>query len=209
MPTTIELSAATREDVRRVLLSGGVILFPTETFVGLGCRASVPASVERVIALKARPHGKGLPLIAADEGQVVRHCGPLPDVAIGLARRFWPGPLTLVLRAAEPSRFASGARVGDTVAIRVPGDPIAREVARIAGEPIVATSANLAGDPPVTLVRNVHPGIRDVVDLAIEGPPCPGGLPSSIVDASGGGARILRIGAIPDDDLLAVIEQSG
>ncbi|MFN7972506.1 MAG: L-threonylcarbamoyladenylate synthase [Acidobacteriota bacterium] len=195
---SLAVSEETLSEIGAVLRSGGLAIFPTETLVGLGCRAADDAAVARVVALKGRPEGKGLPLIAADEEQVIAACGPLPEAAKRLARRFWPGPLTLVLRVASRDRCAALAMVDGTVAIRIPGDAGARSLALAAGSPMVATSANRSGSPPVARVADVDPAIMAGVDLVVPGE-CPGGPPSTIVEAWTDHPRILRSGAVTDD----------
>jgi L-threonylcarbamoyladenylate synthase len=183
-----------------LLRAGGVVAYPTETFYGLGALASREDALLRLSAAKLRPDGKPLPLLAADEGQVREVAVLAEEVALRLAARFWPGPLTLVLAAREGlSRLVTA---GDaTVAIRVPGSEVARRLAAAAGGALVSTSANLSGEPPPVRSRDVSPGLLCRIDGVLDGGDTPGGLPSTIVAFDRGAVRLVRAGAVPWDEI--------
>jgi len=197
-------SAEITRDVRRaaeVLRGGGIVAYPTETFYGLGALASSRAALARLTAAKLRPEGKPLPLLAADRDMLFGVVARLDPVAGALADRFWPGPLTLVLPAAEglPPEIAAGGTVG----VRVPGSAAARELSRLAGGPITATSANPAGLPPPIRPADLDPGLLRRIDAVLDGGETPGGLPSTVVAVERGAVRLLRAGAVPWDEVLA------
>lgn len=127
-----------------VLRDGGVIAFPTETVYGLGCDPRHPEAVQRIFQLKGRDSSKPLLLVAASMAQVKRVV-IVPEKARQLAARYWPGPLTLILRHKTSTLLVPGVAVNGEVSIRISSSPIVRALTRQFGFPIVATSANLAG----------------------------------------------------------------
>ncbi|HYQ79959.1 MAG TPA: L-threonylcarbamoyladenylate synthase [Anaeromyxobacteraceae bacterium] len=189
------------ERAAAVLRGGGLVVYPTETFYGLGALLHSAEAVARLAAAKLRPEGKPLPLVAADLAMARAVAAAFPPQAERLAARFWPGPLTLVLAAAPglPPEVAGDGTVG----VRVPGSALARELSRLAGGPLTSTSANLAGGPPVTRPGDLDPGLRSRVDAVLDGGEVPGGLPSTVVALGPGGARLLRAGAVPWEAVLA------
>jgi L-threonylcarbamoyladenylate synthase len=196
------------QEAAALLRRGGIVVYPTETFYGLGALASRGDALARLAAAKLRPEGKPLPLVAADAAQV-RTVALLDDpVALELARRFWPGPLTLVLPAAgalDPALTGGGGTVG----IRVPGSALARELARDAGGPLVSTSANLSGGAPPASAAEVAPELAARVDAVLDGGRTPGGLPSTVVAVEQGALRLLRDGAVPWREVAAVAALQG
>ncbi len=177
-----------------VLRRGGLVVYPTETFYGLGALAREEEALERLARAKLRPEGKPLPLLAADLTQVVE-VALLEGRAARLAARFWPGPLTLVLpaRPGLPAEITAGT---GTVGIRVPGSALARALARAAGGALVSTSANPSGGPPPARVDDLEPGLRGAVDHVLDGGPTPGGRPSTVVAVDGEAVRLVRAGAV-------------
>lgn len=187
-----------------LLARGGIVAYPTETYYGLGALASDGIALARLVAAKLRPDGKAVPLVAADEDQVVALAHLGDPIARTLARCFWPGPLTLVLPAREGvHEVITGG--GTTVAVRIPGHPMARELARLAGGAIVSTSANLAGEDPVTRPGALSPALCARIDGVVDGGQTPGGLPSTIVTVEGGTPRLVRPGAVPWDRVVAAL----
>ena len=184
-----------------VLRRGGLVVYPTETFYGLGALARDPGALERLARAKLRPAGKPLPLIAADLAQV-EEVALLEGRAARLAARFWPGPLTLILpaRPGLPNEVTAGT---GTVGIRVPGNALACALARAAGGPLVSTSANPSGGPPPVHVAELSPALRAAVDHVLDGGPAPGGLPSTVVAVEGEAVRLVRAGAVSFDRVTA------
>lgn len=176
------------------LRRGGIVVYPTETFYGLGALASDPAAVARLGAAKLRPEGKPLPLVASDAEAAFATWDGVPAAARVLAASFWPGPLTLVARAAPG--LPAAVTLGEGVGVRVPGSAVARELCRLAGGPVVSTSANPSGGPPPASPDALDPALLARVDLVLDGGPTPGGLPSTVVAVEGGEARLVRAGAV-------------
>jgi L-threonylcarbamoyladenylate synthase len=184
-----------------VLRRGGVVVYPTETFYGLGALALADAALDRLARAKLRPEGKPLPLLAADRAQV-DEVAVLDGRAARLAERFWPGPLTLVLPARPGLSEAVTGGTG-TVGIRIPGSEVARALAAAAGGALVSTSANPSGGPPPARVEELDPALRAAVDLVLDGGATPGGLPSTVIEMGPEGVRVVRAGAIPVERVLA------
>ncbi|MGD0782699.1 MAG: L-threonylcarbamoyladenylate synthase [Candidatus Aminicenantales bacterium] len=191
-------------EIAAVLRLGGVMAFPTDTFYGLGANAFSAAAVERIYALKRRDRGKPLSIIVADPAQASRAARNLPPALENLARAFWPGPLTLVLRAA-PVFPAEMLGPGGTIALRVPAVAWLRDLLRLTGFPITATSANLSGDGELDDCGAVRRLFDGRTDLIVDGGRTPGGAPSTIVDLTSGAPRLLRAGAVPWNLILAAL----
>jgi L-threonylcarbamoyladenylate synthase len=191
------VAAVTRSvaEAATALRQGRIVVYPTETFYGLGALAADGAAVARLGAAKLRPEGKPLPLVAADAEAAFATWDEVPAAARVLAASFWPGPLTLVARAAPG--LPAAVTLGEGVAVRVPGSVIARELCRLAGGPVISTSANPSGGPPPASPDALDPGLLARVDLVLDGGPTPGGLPSTVVALEGDGARLVRAGAVP------------
>ncbi len=190
----------------RSLLAGGVVVYPTETFYGLGASLGVLGGVERLIAIKGRLAGKPLPVIAADEVSARSLWREFPVLAGRLAARFWPGPLTIVLPAREgvPRCVAPMGEVG----VRVSPHPVALSLTRLVG-PLVATSANLAGGGEKTCVAELDPAVVARVDAVIDAGMTPGGRPSTVLRLCGDKARILREGAISRSTIASAVGEWG
>ena len=182
-----------------VLRRGGVIAYPTDTLYALGVDPRIGDAVARLFEVKGRDHAQAVPLIAADEEQV-RQVAELSPLGERLARRFWPGPLTLVVLARAP--LASGVRSPDgSVAVRVPRHDVSRDLAAGLGFCITATSANVSGHPPAAAAAAVQQALGDRIDLVLAGD-APGGPPSTIVDVRGEVPRLVRAGVVPFDRVL-------
>ena len=177
------------------LSKGGVLIYPTETFYGLGGAPYQPEVVERIYRLKARDGRKPLPLIAANEVAARRAAHIWPEVAERLARAFWPGPLTLVVVAALQFPPSLHAQTGK-IAVRVSSHAVARNLAANAGGLIISTSANLAGQTPCVHPNQLPLELLEQVDGVLHAGTTPGGLPSTLIDVTVDPPRLLRRGAI-------------
>jgi L-threonylcarbamoyladenylate synthase len=178
-----------------VLKGGGLVAYPSDTVYGLGAAASDERAVGRVFAVKDRLSEKALSLLLADVGDMFPLCAEVPATARLLAERFWPGPLTLVLR--RSLAFHSAALGGgDKVALRVPDHPFLRELIRVLGEPITGTSANRSGRPSCRPAQEVERELGDGVDLIIDGGPSRVGRESTVVDITPDALKMLREGAV-------------
>ncbi len=183
----------------QILKRGGVIAFPTDTVYGLGADAFRSKAVERIYEMKKRPTHLPLPLLIGDVEQlVVLAAKPLPEIALFLAKRFWPGGLTVVL----PKAAHLPGYLGNTnIAVRVPAHPICLALIQAINNPLIGTSANISGKPSVVTAGEVKQQLGNEVDFIIDGGRCPGGSESTVVDVTGGGAVILRHGIIPGDEI--------
>jgi L-threonylcarbamoyladenylate synthase len=188
-------SKAALAEAVRILRSGGVVAFPTETSYGLAADPTDAAAVARIYAIKSRDAGKPLPLIAASTPQV-RRIAALNGRAAALARDHWPGPLTIVL----PIRAALASAAGkDTCAVRIPGSAAARALADAFGKAVTSTSANISGDEPLysgAAVRRVFAARGESPDLLLDAGTLPRRAASTIVEVRHGTIVVLRAGAI-------------
>jgi len=189
----------------RILKDGGVIAFPTDTVYGLGADAFNLKAVERIYQIKNRPSHLPFPLLIADISQLILVAKPAHGIALFLARRFWPGGLTLVLPKAVslPSYLAKGS----TVAVRVPNHPVCLSLIRGLGAPVIGTSANLSSNSPALTADEAKQQIGDKVDLVIDGGRCSGSVESTIVDTTGEIALILRQGIIASHEIEEAIRE--
>ncbi len=201
-------------DAARCLQQGGLVLFPTETFYGLGCLARRADAVARVYQVKQRPVQRPLPLLAGSPDQLAP-LARLDAAPPGLLDFFWPGPLTVALpllpdaaASLSPALVASLSREG-LVAARVSPHPAAAALARLAGGVLTSSSANLSGRDAVRRIDDLDPRLLDALDgphdVILDAPPAPaGGLPSTIVRPGPlGFLHVLREGAVPLDALRA------
>jgi L-threonylcarbamoyladenylate synthase len=187
-----------------LLRAGALVAFPTETVYGLGADAANPAAVSRIFAVKGRPAAHPLIVHLGAAEQLALWAREVPEAACRLADAFWPGPLTLVLRRApRVSDVVTGAQ--DTVAVRVPGHPLALELLRAFGGGLAAPSANRFGRISPTTAAHVRAELGERVDLILDGGPCAVGLESTILDVSGERPRLLRPGGISLAQLGAVL----
>jgi len=187
-----------------VLKRGGLVAFPTETVYGLGADASNPAAVARIYRVKGRPAGHPVIIHIGDTGQLERWARDIPEHARKLAARFWPGPLTLVLkRAPGVSDNLTGGE--DTIGLRMPNHPITLELLRQFGGGIAAPSANKFGRISPTTAEHVRDDLGDEVDLILDGGPCEIGIESTIVDLSRDRPVLLRPGRIGTADIAATL----
>ena len=186
-----------------VLERGGVVAFPTETVYGLGALALRPEAVARIFEIKRRPYFDPLIVHVLDEAMLSRVVSSMPAPARALSERFWPGPLTLVLRkgGGVPDLVTAGL---PTVAVRMPSHPVARALLAAAGAPLAAPSANLFGRLSPTRAEHVAAGIGAEVDLILDGGRTEHGLESTIV-AIDGRLELLRAGAIESEAVEAVV----
>lgn len=187
-----------------VLRRGGLVAFPTETVYGLGANALDPAAVAGIFAAKGRPPNNPLIVHVADVERAKQLAASWPDAADQLSRRFWPGPLSLVVakRPEVPEIVTAG---GETVALRVPAHAVARGLIEAAGVPIAAPSANRSTEISPTRAEHVLRSLDGRIDLLIDGGPTPGGLESTVVDLTASPVRLLRPGLVSPREIEAVI----
>ncbi len=187
-----------------VLRGGGLVAFPTETVYGLGADASNRKAVARIFAAKGRPCDHPLIVHLAETGALERWARDIPPVAWRLAERFWPGPLTLILkRAPGVADEVTGGQ--DTIGVRVPGHPVALALLRAFGGGVAAPSANRFGRLSPTAALHVRDEIGGAVDCILDGGECVVGIESTILDLTAERPRLLRPGVIHGEDLAAVL----
>ena len=194
-------------EVRRaaqILRAGGLVAFPTETVYGLGADAASEKAVARLYAVKGRPVEHPVIVHFADPEKAFAWASDVPSAARKLATRYWPGPLTLILkRSALAKDFVTGGQ--DTVGLRVPSHPIAHELLSAFKGAVAAPSANRFGRVSPTTAAHVREDLGKEVDLVLEGGPSDVGIESTIVDLSAGAAVLLRPGAISREQIEEII----
>jgi L-threonylcarbamoyladenylate synthase len=187
-----------------ILKRGGLVAFPTETVYGLGADASSRDAVARLYSAKRRPADHPVIVHFASAEAAFAWARDIPQAARKLAARFWPGPLTLILRrAAGAGDFVTGGQ--DTVGLRVPSHPVAQALLAAFGGGIAAPSANRFGRVSPTTAAHVREDLGDDVELVLDGGPSEVGIESTIVDLSGGQPVLLRPGVISQAALEAAL----
>ena len=187
-----------------ILRGGGLVAFPTETVYGLGANGLDAAAVKKIFEAKGRPQDNPLILHVPSAQWLCRCCEDVPTIAYELARRFWPGPLTMILRRNPIVPDATTAGL-DTVAMRCPDHPVALALLREAGVPVAAPSANRSGRPSCTCAQDVREDMDGRVDGIVDGGPCAVGVESTILDLTCDPTRLLRPGGLPLEELEAVL----
>lgn len=194
-----------------LLRDGALVAFPTETVYGLGGDATNAAAVAAIFAAKGRPHFNPLICHYPDAGRAFADV-VADERARLLAARFWPGPLTLVLPRRPECRVDLLAGAGlETLAVRVPGHPLALDLLRRAGVPVAAPSANRSGAVSPTTAAHVLEGLSGRIAAVVDGGPCAVGVESTVLDLAGGGggAALLRPGGVPVEAIEALIGPVG
>lgn len=188
--------------------SGHVLGMPTDTFYGLAADPLNLRAVERVYEIKSRSRHKPLSLLIESVDQAEELARPLPEEFYKLARRFWPGPLTIIVQAASRLPLKVTANTGN-VALRVPSAKIPLAVIQAAGIPITATSANLSGASECTTAEQVRDQLQDRISIIVDGGTSPRDVASTIVDLSDHEARwrVIREGAIPAQEISTFFAQ--
>ncbi len=188
-----------------LLRAGRLVAFPTETVYGLGADATDERAVAAIFAAKGRPQFN--PLIAhVPDLAAARSWGLFDERASELAQQFWPGPLTMVLPRPANSALSLLVSAGlDSIAIRVPGHPVAQAILRAAGRPIAAPSANRSGAVSPTTPQHVLESLGDRVDAIVTGGKCMVGVESTVIDLTGRDAVLLRPGAVLADEMERLI----
>lgn len=197
-PDIHNATAQAIETAARLLADDHLVAVPTETVYGLGASAESGQAVAKLYAAKGRPRFN--PLIAhVRDAAMAAELAELPDAGLRLARTFWPGPLTLVLKRRADAAISDLATAGlDTVAVRVPAHPVMQALLTAFGRAIVAPSANRSGHVSATTARDVATDFdREQVAMILDGGPCQLGIESTIIDVTGTLPRLLRPGAIP------------
>ena len=186
--------------------SGLVVAIPTDTLYGLAADPFHEAAVARVFEAKGRSPERAVPLIAADAEQVVASLGALSTVARRLADAFWPGPLTLLVKAPDALADIVTGRTG-RVGVRVPAHATARALCRACATPLTATSANITDRPATNDPDEVARTLASRIELLVDDGKTPGGAPSTIVDVTADMPSLVRPGAVEWDRVLACVQR--
>jgi L-threonylcarbamoyladenylate synthase len=191
-------------EAAEVIRAGGLVAFPTETVYGLGANALDPAAVRGIFTAKGRPVTNPLIVHVASRDEARGLAREWPAAAERLAAAFWPGPLTLVVPAADavPEEVRAG---GPTVGLRWPAHPVAAALIAASGLPIAAPSANPSTELSPTRPEHVLRGLDGQIDVLLDGGPCPGGIESTVVDVSEDAPRVLRPGLVTAEAIEAVV----
>lgn len=202
--TDVEKQREHLEEAGRILREGGLVAFPTETVYGLGGDALNPGSSRKIYAAKGRPSDNPLIVHICRWEDLAKIAAEIPEAAEKLARRFWPGPLTMVLHKSEQVPYETTGGL-DTVAVRMPEHPVALELIRAAGGFVAAPSANTSGKPSPTLAAHVLEDMNGRIEMILDGGAVNIGLESTIVDLTSDKPEVLRPGYITREMLEEVL----
>ena len=188
----------------KILREGGLVGIPTETVYGLGANGLDGKAVKRIFEAKGRPQDNPLILHVTGPQWLPRYCADIPPIAYVLARKFWPGPLTMILKRKPivPDETTAGL---DTVGMRCPNHPVTLAIIREAGVPIAAPSANTSGRPSCTTAQDVLEDMDGKIEGVVDGGPCTVGVESTILDLTCDPPRLLRPGGLPLEALEQII----
>ena len=203
MQTTLTDSV---EEAASILNSGGIVAFPTETVYGLGASVCHPEAIKKLFRAKGRPMDNPLIVHIYNIEQLTEVAAAVNQAARMLIERFFPGPLTLVLQKNPSVPYTVTAGL-ETVGVRCPANPVAREFLRLSDCPVAAPSANLSGLPSATSWEAVYDDLDGKIDCLLRGVPSAIGLESTIVDCSGTKPVMLRAGAITLEQLQAIVPE--
>ncbi len=185
-----------------VLRNGGIVVFPTETVYGIGAAASSCIGPQEIVDIKMRTKSKPLPWLVETEAALDTYGVDVPAYAHRLAKKFWPGALSLVVKASD--------RVGKdfrdergTVALRCPDHEVVQELIRASGGPIITTSANTSGNPAAATFEELEPRIVAAADVTLDGGETRHGVASTVVDCTGPEPVVIRDGAVPTSEVSA------
>ncbi|MCG8605857.1 threonylcarbamoyl-AMP synthase [bacterium] len=193
------LKAEDLAPVLEVLRDGGVIAYPTETVYGLGADMYSKTAVQKIFRLKQRDSSKPISVMIGSKQMTGQLCQKIPKYVEELMRRYWPGPLTLVMRAAAnvPEQVLSDGKIG----LRMPDHPVTLALMKVWDSPITSTSANVSGRHPLTRAEEVVKTFQFGIELVIDAGENPAQIPSTVIDVSSSRPRILRQGAITQNQI--------
>ena len=178
-----------------ILSNGGVIAYPTDTLYGIGADYKSERAVKRIVKIKQRDRLKGLPVLLATMDDMYKLARDIPLVGFTLAEVFWPGPLTLIVKAAaDVSDLITGGR--GTIALRIPDHPVAIKIIQGLGRPIIGTSANMSGMDDLLSARDIREAFGNQIDYVVGYSKLSIGKSSTIIDLTENKPRLLRLGAL-------------
>lgn len=206
---TLRLDAITQKSIAiskaaEIIKNGGVVAIPTETVYGLAAAADNDEAIKNVFLAKGRPQDNPLIVHISESNELEKIAREIPKLATDLAERFWPGPLTMVLQKGE-SVCDSVSRGLDTVAVRMPSNPIAREIIKQSGVALAAPSANVSGYPSATSYKHVLDDLDGKIDAVVMAEESEIGLESTVITLATNPPRLLRPGAVTLEQLREVI----
>lgn len=191
-----------------ILMSGGTVIFPTDTVLGLGAHALKKDAIEKIYEIKGRDRNKPINILISDIDKLASLVEPLNKIEEKLAETFWPGPLTLILKLKESNiNLYNFTKSDGTIGIRIPKSEIAREIIRKSGGIVATTSVNLSGDEPAILVSEINPIIKEKVDYIINQNESSTREPSTVVKVEDETINILRQGALSMSDLESALKR--
>jgi tRNA threonylcarbamoyl adenosine modification protein (Sua5/YciO/YrdC/YwlC family) len=190
------------EDAAAALRSGELVVMPTDTVYGVAADAFLPAAVEALLAAKGRDRSMPVPVLVSSPAMVDALVDRMPDTASALAREFWPGALTLVVRHTAHLSWDLGESRG-TVAVRMPANDLAQDLISRTG-PLAVSSANRTGHDPATTAMEARLQLGAAVAVYLDGGPSGGSVASTIIEVTGERPRLLRAGALDLDAVRAV-----
>lgn len=182
-------------EAAQILRDGGLVAFPTETVYGLGANALDATASAKIYAAKGRPSDNPLIAHISCLDELAPLVSEIPEAGKKLAETYWPGPLTLVFPKSDKVPYGTTGGL-DTVAVRMPSDPVANRLIALAGVPVAAPSANTSGRPSPTMAEHVYEDMNGKIEMIIDGGPVGIGVESTIVDVSGEVPMLLRPGAV-------------
>jgi L-threonylcarbamoyladenylate synthase len=195
---------ASVEDGIAALKAGELVVYPTETFYAIGADAFSSIGLRQLFALKGREPGRPVGLIAADTSMAFSVAREVRLDARRLADAFWPGPLTIVMPARD--EIAPELTGPDGVGVRVSPNPVARALSAGIARPITATSANLSGAAPASTLENARAALGGKVKVYLEGGKLTASAPSTVVAVNRSGWKMVRVGAISEDQIVAALK---
>jgi Sua5/YciO/YrdC/YwlC family protein len=181
----------------KIIREGGLVIFPTETVYGIAANLLCDKAVARLYRVKARPEGKPFTVHISDL-KMIRDMGcAITGPAEKLMAKFWPGPLTIILKS--PGK--------EKIGFRMPANNVALELIRVSGVPVIAPSANLSGRSAPVTAEDAMADLKDKVDMVIDGGPTAVGLESTVVDLTTDPYKVLRAGAIKEEELSKALNE--
>lgn len=192
------------DEAAAILRDGGLLGIPTETVYGLGANGLNEEAVAHIFEAKGRPQDNPLILHIPDASWLERYCKEIPLTAYQLAKAYWPGPMTMILKRKDivPNAVTAGL---DTVGMRCPAHPLCREIIAASGVPVAAPSGNTSGRPSPTTAQHMLEDMDGKINAIVDGGPCSVGVESTIIDLTETPARLLRPGGITLEQLEAVL----
>ncbi|MBQ6756976.1 MAG: threonylcarbamoyl-AMP synthase [Oscillospiraceae bacterium] len=187
-----------------IIRAGGLIAAPTETVYGLCADATNEAAIKKIFTAKGRDERKPISVFVRDMRGAEALCRDIPKAAYKIAEKYFPGPVTLVLRKRDTVSDALTAG-GETVGVRCPDNAAVLELLRLTNVPLTGTSANLSGEPSAESAEEALKAFDGRIEAVIDGGRCGGGVPSTVIDLTGEGIKILRAGAVSKEEIEAVI----